>query len=151
MTSQGRFQIFLTPPVHAPYFNLSTLKVSKLYLKKCRSRLFHSFVGGAILLPKKRHFTASEMPKKRPFSATFTNVHIIFERINIFSWNFERYLIILFYMFCNSFGRFCHRRGRRILVRAQVFLLLHTLYVCPQNSRCFRFCHRGEPGPLPGP
>ena len=45
MTSQGRFQIFLTPPVHVPYFNLSTLKVSKLYLKKCRSRPLHQFVG----------------------------------------------------------------------------------------------------------
>ena len=45
MTSQGRFQIFLTPPVHVPYFNLSTLKVSKLYLKKCRSRPVHQFVG----------------------------------------------------------------------------------------------------------
>ena len=142
MTSQGRFQIFLTPPVHAPYFNLSTLKVSKLYLKKCRSRLFHSFVGGAfeapfycqksaILLPLKCHFTASEAPLTRPFSATFTNVHIIFERINIFSWNFERYLIILFYMFCNSFGMFCHRRGLRILVRAQVFLLLQTYNCMP--------------------
>ena len=61
-------------------------------------------------------------------------------------------------MFCNSFGMFCHRRGLRILVRAQVFLLLQTLYVCPgklsrarKTHGVFGFVTGVNPGPCQGP
>ena len=49
-----------------------------------------------------------------------TKCAITFERINIFTWNFQRCLIILFWIFCQVLGCFVTRGGVRALARAQI-------------------------------
>ena len=78
----------------------------------------------------------------------FANVGITFERMNIFTCGKKQ---MVAWIKAVTGGGLGPGQGPNIVLCCSNMIVWPGKVSSPRNLRGFQFCHRGEPGPLPGP